>query len=563
MMRTVMMMMMMMMVLMVLVVAGGLCGVVEAVGGEMATGHDGVMALLAACGLTAAVAAAAVLWHNVHSLGIQVAPADDGTADATDDGTNKQATASHSVHIERGIIPWIGCGLSFIKNPTKYLEDMRAQHGDTFVVLMFGVRFLFTFSPEGLQSLYGFRERDASFTEATKGLLGLKLPQEILSENDLRKFHHGLKPKLMSKYVTYANVAVQQRLRELGAEGRFELFQYLKKVVHTIGMTCWVGPKALEPPYFERLIRAYEALDPEDGFQDLSRLFSTLALRRTREKRALNDMEAVLKAIWLDQDAEGEEPVVAETDIEDNLANLHDLHRDLPDKQRYRQVAIDVFHFQLASQANMYAGMAWTLVRLLKEDNAILDRVLHEFETVKDKHGDDFIMQGRCLDELVYLEAVVMETLRMAQQSITLRKTLKPVDMKTERGTVHIETGWYVGTLLSVTNTNTASLPPTPGAAPLDTFDPNRFLSDDGKKVHLRVPEGTPRGMLMSVSAFGHGIHACPGRRFALNMTKICLYHILSRFTLSAEFPMPVPPPSSVGALARVTTPCYVSYTAK
>jgi len=36
-----------------------------------------------------------------------------------------------------------------------------------------------TFSPEGLATLYKMREKDASFTEATKGLLSLKLPQEV------------------------------------------------------------------------------------------------------------------------------------------------------------------------------------------------------------------------------------------------------------------------------------------------------------------------------------------------------------------------------------------------
>ncbi len=43
------------------------------------------------------------------------------------------------------------------------------------------------FSPEGLRSLYEVREREASFTEATRGLLGLKLPHEIIAEGDLAK----------------------------------------------------------------------------------------------------------------------------------------------------------------------------------------------------------------------------------------------------------------------------------------------------------------------------------------------------------------------------------------
>ena len=66
-----------------------------------------------------------------------------------------------------------------MKNPTQFLAEHRRRLGDTFVAYLFGVRFLFTFSSTGLKSLYSIKEADASFTEATKGLLGLKLPQEV------------------------------------------------------------------------------------------------------------------------------------------------------------------------------------------------------------------------------------------------------------------------------------------------------------------------------------------------------------------------------------------------
>lgn len=98
--------------------------------------------------------------------------------------------------------------------------------------------------------------------------------------------------------------------------------------------------------------------------------------------------------------------------------------------------------------------------------------------------GDDFIQRGECLDKLLYVEAVILESLRMAQQSITLRKAMKDLTMETENGSVHVPKGWYVGTLLSVTNTHPDTLPSVEGIAPLDTFDPNRFLNAARDKVH-------------------------------------------------------------------------------
>lgn len=125
------------------------------------------------------------------------------------------------------------CALDFVSNPSKFFEDCRKKHGDTFVIYVFGVRMLCTFSPEviasiqhrtrfsvlcrlrrarlarwfpliaknkervcppfqltlaviapldptqGVSSLYKLREREASFTQATKGLLSLKVPPEV------------------------------------------------------------------------------------------------------------------------------------------------------------------------------------------------------------------------------------------------------------------------------------------------------------------------------------------------------------------------------------------------
>ena len=50
-------------------------------------------------------------------------------------------------------LPHVGAGLRFLDAPTEYLVDLRARHGDTFFVDLFGFPLLFSFSPRGLQSL--------------------------------------------------------------------------------------------------------------------------------------------------------------------------------------------------------------------------------------------------------------------------------------------------------------------------------------------------------------------------------------------------------------------------
>jgi hypothetical protein len=68
-----------------------------------------------------------------------------------------------------------------VKNPKNFLNEQRKKHGDIFLLHIFGVKLFFVFSKEGLNQFYKIAEHDASFAEATRGFLGYKVPEEILS----------------------------------------------------------------------------------------------------------------------------------------------------------------------------------------------------------------------------------------------------------------------------------------------------------------------------------------------------------------------------------------------
>lgn len=74
-------------------------------------------------------------------------------------------------------LPLVGAAVPFLRNPTRFLADLRARHGDAFLVELLGFRLFFVFSLEGLCSLYELPEEAASFTAATRTLIGLKLPR--------------------------------------------------------------------------------------------------------------------------------------------------------------------------------------------------------------------------------------------------------------------------------------------------------------------------------------------------------------------------------------------------
>ena len=57
-------------------------------------------------------------------------------------------------------------------------------------------RLFFVFGSDGLRSLYRAREADASFTEATRTLLSLKLPSEALGGQVWRRFRACVRVRL-------------------------------------------------------------------------------------------------------------------------------------------------------------------------------------------------------------------------------------------------------------------------------------------------------------------------------------------------------------------------------
>jgi cytochrome P450 len=413
-----------------------------------------------------------------------------------------------------GTIPYVGAGVAFLKNPTAFLETARARHGDTFLLQTFGFDLLFVFSPEGVRSLYKLPEAQASFTEATRTLIGFKLPPELLA-SDMSLFHHLFGRDQIERYLRHIEDAVAEDYAALGPEGELEIFSHMKKLVHRVGFRCWAGREAASGAYLTRLIALFEKLDPEEAFVHPARTFFTVVTRKAPERRALREVERILRDIWFERRRRGQREG-------DMLEALHALHAERP--ERYALVARDVMMLHLASLANLYAALGWTLVNLLLRPERL--------------------EEVRRATEPTLLEQCAHESIRIAQRSITLRKVVQPCSVDVGSASYALRPGVFLATMLSVNNSA------FPG---LEGFDPAHY---DKHKVSARVPLPTPE----VVSTFGHGVHACPGRRFAISAIRVALTELLAGFELTPRFASAAPRASQIGAVARAAEPCVVRY---
>lgn len=418
-----------------------------------------------------------------------------------------------------GRLPWAGSGVALLRDPTRFFDRNRARLGDTFVADVFGRRLFCVFSPAGVRRVYDVPEREASFGLATYRLIGFKLPPELLAGRRTTP-HQLFGAQRVEGYLADLEHAVDVELDALGDTGRFEVFAECRRLGHRLGFASWAGVEAASPPYLERLVALFDRIDSSEAFVRPAQAFRTWATRRAGERRAMHGIEAVVAEIWADRQATG-------TTRGDFLEQLVAAYADLPPDEQLVGAARDVIMLHVGAQSNLYAALAWTLVRVL-DDPARVERV---------RDGDD-----------AFLERCASEAIRMAQRSITLREVLRPVDVTDEHGTYRLPPGTFLTTMLSVTNTTAA-----PG---LDRFDPDHY---EGRRLAPDVD--VPAKEL--VSTFGHGTHACPAARFSISAIRIAVRRLVDAYDLTPRFDRAEPRRRQVGGVARASRPLWVRYRAR
>jgi cytochrome P450 len=414
-------------------------------------------------------------------------------------------------------LPAIGAGLGLLRDPTAFFARARARLGDTYLVDAFGWRLFCVFSPAGVAALYAFPEAHASFGVATYNLVFRhKAPRELVIGRRNRP-HDLFGNQELEGYLAVLEHAVALSLDELGAGGRFETFAFARRLGHRLSLACFAGAEAAARANLDRLIPLFDRLDTADAFVRPGSRFVTAATRQLRERRAMHGIEAVIAEIVRGRAGS---PGASGDFLDQIVASW----ADAPAGARETGIARDVIVIHLGAQSNLYAALAWTIVNLLLQPEAL----------ARARSGDD-----------AFLERCAYESIRLAQRSLTLRQVLRPLELDDGLVKYALAPGVLIATMLSVTN---------PSAAPgLDRFDPDHY---EGRSPARRL--ALPAREL--VSTFGHGRHTCPAQRFSISAIRIAVRRMLERFELRPAFASAAPRRRQLGAVARAERPCPVDY---
>jgi cytochrome P450 len=424
-------------------------------------------------------------------------------------------------------LPHIGAGLRFVEAPTDYLRELRERHGDTYLVDIFGFNLLMTFAPKGLENFYKLEENKASFGLATYDMIGFKTPSEIFHDADIDLFYQLLLNKRMPGYITTIDSIVDCELQRWQNFDEIDIFDAIRTLEQRIGYGLWIAPEAASDRHWQPLKRQFDVIGQESAFVNPQQTLETIKSNKAREKTAVAEIKILLEKIIDEHDRNPQRQYAA-------IDFLREHFKEQAGDDLTRKIAHNIINTNQGFLSNLYAAIAWVIVRLLQHPQ-VMAQVKTEIDAVRMQYGENFHTSIEALNAMVYLEQVTMESIRLAQRSLTLRKVVAPVEFDDGLQNYTVQPGVYIATMLSVTNTQTAELA---------RFDPQHFQKNQLAGALAHAGKET-------ISTFGHGKHACPAQKFSHHMCKIVVSKILTQFELTSRFDNPQPSTRQMGGVAR------------
>lgn len=413
-----------------------------------------------------------------------------------------------------------GAGLPWdvqVEDAVAVLAAARSTYGDTFVVDSGRDRYLFTFSPKGVESFYALPEDQASKGVADYLMLRRKLPDEIF---DGRRTLPGslFRKGDVASYLVNLDRALDKTVAELGEAGTVDVFELTRRLGHRMGLASWAGPGSADGANFEMLATAFDALDGADAFVHPDAMAAVAASGKAPERAALSEV-----AVVIGQAADRLNSTTAED--QSLFARIVEAWAGELDDVRRKGIAFDVALIHVASMSNLSAALGWALVDLTE----------HPTERAQVLAGDAELA-AHC----------ALESTRLAQRSIMARTVLKPVSLDVGDAVYEVPPGATIATLLPLTNTSAA-----PGH---DSWDPTRWKRNRFADVaELASPQ--------LVTVFGHGKHSCPARPFSVSAMTMAITRLLGAFAVEPGWTSyPVPVPAQIGGVARAAGPCPLAY---
>ncbi|XP_027666895.2 cytochrome P450 7B1 isoform X2 [Falco cherrug] len=423
-----------------------------------------------------------------------------------------------------GWIPYLGMALLFRKDAFKFLLDQQKKLGDIFTVHIAG-RYI-TFIMDPFQYVYVIRNsKQLEFHEFADKMASKTFDYPALSKGkfpDLKENLHRIYQYLQGKPLDIISDHMMKNLQDIfewkcsqATDWETEkMYKFCCSVMFEASFITLYGrvPAADGHKVISEIRDKFIKFDASFPYLAANIPIELLGATKKVRKELIHHFLLQNMTKWLG----GSKVVQARQDIFEKYELLGDYDK-----------AAHHFAFLWASVGNTIPATFWAMYYLLRHPKALAavrDEIDHLLHSTGQKRGPTYNIHltREQLDNLVYLESALNESLRMCSSSMNIRISQEDFVLKLEGNQ---EVGLRKGDWIAL-------YPQILHMDPEVYEDPKEYKFDryieNGKKKTTFYKAG--RKLKYFLMPFGSGISMCPGRFLAMNEMKMFIFLLLARF---------------------------------
>ncbi|KAI1243414.1 hypothetical protein IHE44_0001019 [Lamprotornis superbus] len=423
-----------------------------------------------------------------------------------------------------GWIPYLGKALIFRKDAYKFLLDQQKKFGDIFTVHIAG-RYI-TFIMDPFQYVYVIRNsKQLEFHEFANKMASKTFDYPALSKGkfpELKENLHRIYQYLQGKPLDIISDHMMKNLQDIfewkcsqATDWETEkMYKFCCSVMFEASFVTLYGrvPAADGHKVISEIRDKFIKFDASFPYLAANIPIELLGATKKVRKELIHHFLLQNMTKWLG----GSKVVQARQDIFEKYELLGDYDK-----------AAHHFAFLWASVGNTIPATFWAMYYLLRHPEALAavrDEIDHLLQSTGQKRGPTYNIHltREQLDNLVYLESALNESLRMCSSSMNIRISQEDFVLKLEGNQeVVLRRGDWIALYPQILHMD-----------PEVYEDPKEYKFDryieNGKKKTTFYKAG--RKLKYFLMPFGSGISMCPGRFLAMNEMKMFLFILLSHF---------------------------------
>ncbi|XP_064909733.1 cytochrome P450 7B1 [Columba livia] len=423
-----------------------------------------------------------------------------------------------------GWIPYLGKALIFRKDAFNFLLDQQKKLGDIFTVHIAG-RYI-TFIMDPFLYVYVIRNsKQLEFHEFADKMASKTFDYPALSNGkfpDLKENLHRIYQYLQGKPLDIISDHMMKNLQDIfewkcsqATDWETEkMYKFCCSVMFEASFVTLYGrvPAADGHKVISEIRDKFIKFDASFPYLAANIPIELLGATKKVRKELIHHFLLQNMTKWLG----GSKVVQARQDIFEKYELLGDYDK-----------AAHHFAFLWASVGNTIPATFWAMYYLLRHPEALAavrDEIDHLLQSTGQKRGPTYNIHltREQLDNLVYLESALNESLRMCSSSMNIRISQEDFVLKLEGNQeVCLRKGDWIALYPQILHMD-----------PEVYEDPKEYKFDryieNGKKKTTFYKAG--RKLKYFLMPFGSGISMCPGRFLAMNEMKMFLFILLAHF---------------------------------